>query len=292
MLQSMTGFGKSEVVFGNKNYIISLKSVNSKSADINIKLPSAYRDKENEVRTFLVSELQRGKIDLFISTDTGMDDSNEGVSINEGLLKTYLAKFMKVSEGLNVSDDTLFTLSSRMPNVFTQERQEIDENEWKQLMLGINDASNQLMDFRKQEGGVLEKDLSLRINRILSLAEDIKPFEQERIDTVKARLEKQLEQNISADSINRDRFEQELIYYFEKFDITEEKVRLNAHCNLFLETMKEDESRGKKLAFIAQEIGREINTIGSKANHASIQKLVVEMKDELEKIKEQLFNIL
>ena len=244
------------------------------------------------MRSFLVSSLQRGKIDLYISTDSGSEDLSEGMSINEALLKTYLAKLMKVSEGLNISDDNLFTLASRMPNVFTQEKQEIDEKEWSELMSGIETATKQLVDFRKQEGGVLEKDLSKRITSILSLAEDIKSFEQERIDSIKERLDKQLEQSLSSENINRDRFEQELIYYFEKYDITEEKVRLNAHCQLFLETMSDNESRGKKLGFIAQEMGREINTIGSKANHAAIQKLVVEMKDELEKIKEQLFNIL
>ena len=162
-VKSKNRFGKSEVVFGNKNYIISLKSVNSKTADINIKLPTSYRDKENDVRSFLVSSLQRGKIDLYISTDSGSEDLGEGMSINEALLKTYLAKLMKVSEGLNISDDNLFTLAYRMPNVFTQEKQEIDEKEWSELMSGIETATKQLIDFRKQEGGVLEKDLSIRI---------------------------------------------------------------------------------------------------------------------------------
>jgi uncharacterized protein (TIGR00255 family) len=290
MLQSMTGFGKSEVSFGKKSFTILLKSVNSKNADLNIKLPGIYREKEHDIRSLLQREVQRGKVDLFITSESLMNDQVN--TINRSIFQAYFNDLKKLAEDTSVSEDVLFTISSRMPNVLSQEKEELDENEWKAIEKGISEAIQSFIDFRNKEGAVLEKDLSARVYKILSLLEDIIPFEKERIETIKSKLESQLEKMVSAEQINRDRFEQELIYYFEKLDITEEKVRLTAHCNLFIETMHENESQGRKLGFISQEIGREINTIGSKANHAGMQQIIVEMKDELEKIKEQLFNIL
>jgi uncharacterized protein (TIGR00255 family) len=289
MVQSMTGFGKAEVICEKKSYSIIVKSVNSKNADLNIKLPSLYRDKENEVRTKLLALLQRGKVDLYISSERSPGEQT--VKINRGIFNAYVDDLKELSSESDISDDTIFKIASRLPNVLSQEAEEVDDNDWVKLAGGIDEAIEQLIQFRKKEGSVLEKDLSQRARNILGRLTDIEPFEQERIDTIKQRLESQLEQ-VDAEKINRDRFEQELIFYFEKFDITEEKVRLTAHCNLFHETMNEKESQGRKLGFISQEMGREINTIGSKANHSKIQQLVVEMKDELEKIKEQLFNIL
>lgn len=290
MIQSMTGFGKADVSIRDKSYRVSLKSVNSKNVDFNIKLPSAFKDKEGEVRLALGKELQRGKIDLFISVDSS--ESEAGLQIDEAMLKTYLARYMELSKGLNISDDTLFTLASKMPNVLVQKSDEDDEGDWTKLMQAILSAANQLIEFRMQEGAKLEHDLSARLENIQALLLQIEPHEKERIVVIRERLEKQLEEVGDVQNINRDRFEQELIYYLEKLDITEEKVRLKSHCSLFKETLEGAESQGRKLGFISQEMGREINTIGSKANNAEIQKIVVDMKDELEKIKEQLFNIL
>lgn len=290
MLQSMTGFGKSEVLFGKKSFTILLKSVNSKNADLNVKLPGIYREKEHDVRSMLQREVQRGKVDLYISYESVAGEQVN--TINRQIFNAYLNDLKNLAENTSVSEDILFTIASRMPNVFSQEKETLDENEWKAIESGLTEAIQHFIDFRNKEGAVLQADLSARIYKILSLLEDIIPFEKERIESIKSKLESQLEKMVSADQVNRDRFEQELIYYFEKLDITEEKVRLTAHCNLFIETMQENESQGRKLGFISQEIGREINTIGSKANHAGMQQIIVEMKDELEKIKEQLFNIL
>jgi len=289
MVQSMTGFGKAEVVCNKKSYSITIKSVNSKNADFNIKLPGQYRDKEHEVRAKLLSLVQRGKVDLYISTDRSSTDLAS--KINRDIFNTYFEDLKELSKESNIAEEVLFTIASRLPNILSQEVEEVDENDWKILSSGIDEAIDQLVQFRKKEGSVLEKDLSSRVKGIVKRLDGIRPFEKERIDTLKGRLNAQLDQ-IDAEKVNRDRFEQELIYYFEKFDITEEKVRLVAHCDLFSETLNEKNSQGRKLGFISQEMGREINTIGSKANHVKIQQLVVEMKDELEKIKEQLFNIL
>lgn len=285
----MTGFGKSEVVCEKKSYSITIKSVNSKTADFNVKLPIQFREKEHEVRAMLLGSVQRGKVDLFISSDRSPE--NLLTKINRAVFNTYFNDLKELSEGSDVSEDVLFSIAGRMPNILSQEAEEIDDAEWNKLASGIKEAIEQLVQFRKKEGSVLEKDLLQRANGIIVRLEGIQPFEKERIDTLKTRLNTQLDQ-LDAEKVNRDRFEQELIYYFEKFDITEEKVRLIAHCDLFKETLNEKDSQGRKLGFISQEMGREINTIGSKANHIKIQQLVVEMKDELEKIKEQLFNIL
>ncbi len=290
MLLSMTGFGKSDVSFNNRTYNINLKSVNSKNADFNIKLPSAYRDKEGDVRAILAKHVRRGKVDLFVAVDNSENETTSNV--NESLLKTYLAQLMQTSKGLNVSDDSLFNIALKMPNVISNEKEEQDDNEWKKILEAIEKAVLALVDFRTNEGRVLQEDLSNRVDKISELLEKIIPFESERVDSVKERIRGHLDQLEENDKVNKDRFEQEIIYYLEKLDITEEKVRLKAHCELFTKTMNEDQSQGRKLGFVAQEMGREINTIGSKANHAGIQQIVVDMKDELEKIKEQLFNIL
>jgi len=289
MVQSMTGFGKAEVICENKAYSITIKSVNSKTADLNIKLPSLYRDKENEVRSKILALLQRGKIDFYISGEKSPGDG--AVKINRAVFNAYFKDMKELSAESDISDEAIFSIVSRLPNILSQEVDGVDENDWKKLAGGMDKAIDQLIQFRKKEGTVLEKDLTQRVKGIVSRLDEIEPFEKERIDKVRDRLENQLEQ-VDAEKLNRDRFEQELIYYLEKFDITEEKVRLTAHCDLFFETLNEKDSQGRKLGFISQEMGREINTIGSKANHSKIQQLVVEMKDELEKIKEQLFNIL
>lgn len=285
----MTGFGKSEVTFQDKSFVIQLKSVNSKSADVSIKLPGLFREKENEVRSFLSKELQRGKIDLYISTQTS--EESPAFKINKSVLLSYFNDLKEISSDKGISDDVLFTLAGKMPNILAHENEEPDDEMWSALFAGIERAAQLLTEFRRTEGHTLEKDLQMRITHLLSLLEDIKPYESERIETIKSRLNTQLSQLTNTENVNRDRFEQELIYYIEKLDITEEKVRLQSHCKMFTDTMNETESQGRKLGFISQELGREINTIGSKANHPAIQKLVVEMKDELEKIKEQLFNI-
>lgn len=290
MLLSMTGFGKDEVTFEHKSFSVQLKSVNSKTADLSIKIPGPFREKENEIRSNLIKELQRGKIELYISTQA--KENNQSYTINNEAFNAYYSALKKLSLDKKISDDTLFSLASKMPNVLSQESESIDENEWVALSKGIDNAIKELKAFRATEGKGLENDLKKRVSTIQALLEKIKDWEKERVDTIKSKLESQLNQVNEPDKINRDRLEQELIYYFEKLDITEEKVRLKSHCDLFNETINQTESQGRKLGFIAQEMGREINTIGSKANNSNIQKVVVEMKDELEKIKEQLFNIL
>lgn len=290
MIYSMTGFGKAEVNYGNKSYVITIKSVNSKVADLTIKLPYAHRERENDVRSTLMNGLQRGKIDLFVNADSGSTDQN--ISVNQRVFKAYLKDLKKSAKGQKVSDDTLFSLAVKMPNVLSQEKAEADESEWTEIEKAILIAMNQVSEFRKKEGNTLEKELNQRLENILNFLENIKQWETERLESVKKKIQDKLVQTVGADGFNRDRLEQELIFYIEKLDITEEKVRLLAHCNLFTDTIRENTSQGRKLGFITQEMGREINTIGSKANHARIQQTVVEMKDELEKIKEQLFNIL
>lgn len=290
MLQSMTGFGQAEKNHDAGSISITVKSVNSKNADINVKLPAVYREREVELRSKLADELQRGKIELqvFITANQG----EKAYTINREVLEAYIRQLKEIAGDRKITDDNLLALASRMPNVMNQEEDESNEEEWNLISEGIGEAIEKMKAFRKQEGANLQADLEKRVVRILSLLEDIRPYESERIENVRQRLNAQMEKSEMAEKADRDRFEQELIYYFEKLDITEEKVRLKAHCDLFNEVMGQNESQGRKLNFVAQEMGREINTIGSKANHQDIQKIVVEMKDELEKIKEQLFNIL
>ncbi|MFH1936697.1 MAG: DUF1732 domain-containing protein [Bacteroidota bacterium] len=272
---------------------IEIKSLNSKGLDLNLRIPSWFREKELDIRNML-SILQRGKIDLFISSDATGDALP--YSLNKSLAHRYFEALKELQHEFSEENpEGLLPLVIRMPDILQSDREEIDPAQWEVIRSNLEMALGAVQQFREQEGSILQEDLSAHVKSILSLLREIEPLEKERQEQVRGNLRKALDQFLATNGavqLDSNRFEQELIYYLEKMDFTEEKVRLNKHCDYFLETMAETESQGKKLGFICQEIGREINTLGSKASHAGIQKIVVQMKDELEKIKEQLLNIL
>ena len=286
----MTGYGKAECEVQSKKITVEIKSLNSKQLDLNIKIPSIYKEKEFEIRNELSRELVRGKVDFYISTDTAIEETS--VSVNTKVLRSYYQQVAETAKELNLTlPDDILTSLLRLPDALKSEKQEMTDEEWNAILSNTKSAIVLLNQFRIQEGNALEKDILDRINLITSLATDLEPFETQRIEKLKMRIKQSLAE-LSIEKVDQNRFEQELIYYIEKLDITEEKVRLANHCSYFLETIADTESSGKKLAFIVQEIGREINTIGSKANDADMQKIVIRMKDELEKIKEQINNVL
>lgn len=291
MIKSMTGFGKAACVYKNKKLMIEIKSLNSKFLDINARIPNGYRDKELDLRGLISSRLQRGKVDFTITLEESGEFSN--YSINKGLAMKYYRELKEVAEEMKTAEFADFLpLIIRLPDIMVSSKVEIDEAEWKTLVDAVGAALDKIDEFRAEEGTSLKKDLEYRTSKILKLLDEVTPFEKERIENLKARIKKDLYELADQEDVDKNRFEQELIYYLDRMDITEERVRLKKHCKYFLETMEDDESQGKKLGFISQEMGREINTLGSKASHAGIQKIVVQMKDELEKVKEQLFNIL
>jgi uncharacterized protein (TIGR00255 family) len=291
MVTSMTGYGKATKDLGSTKITVQIKSLNSKGIDLNVKLPSLYREKELEVRSMLSNLLQRGKIDMMLTAEN--QDETSKLSINKELFKSHYTALKQLKADLGDTDPSdLIRLVCGLPDVMVTETKELDENEWKSIMEVIKEAVKQLELFRQQEGDVLKEEFTLRVSTIAQLLEDVKLYEEDRIKTVRERITKHLDELISADNYDKDRLEQELVFYMEKFDVTEEKVRLKGHCDYFISTMNEDGAQGKKLGFISQEMGREINTLGSKANDSNIQKLVVGMKDELEKIKEQVLNTL
>lgn len=287
MIQSMTGFGKHVIQLPSKKITVELKSLNSKSIDLNARMPGAYREKELEIRKIIASSLVRGKVDfgLYIET-TGVETAAQ---INEEVVKGYIKQLDSIS-GNQGDMAQLLEIAMRMPDTLKTERADIDENEYKVILEALKEALSEINKFRSEEGDVLEQDFVNRIETLKNLLEAVVEMDPDRQSDVRQRLDKAVG-DIKAD-LDSNRFEQELIYYLEKYDITEEKVRLANHLDYFAKTMKSDDSNGKKLGFISQEIGREINTIGSKANYAPMQQLVVQMKDELEKIKEQMLNVL
>lgn len=285
MIQSMTGYGKEVVQLPSKTITIEIKSLNSKSLDLNTRVPSAYRDKELEIRDLLAKSLERGKIDFILTIETsGAETSTQ---LNEIIVKQYIDQLANVVNGDPVE---LLKMAVRMPDALKSEREEVDDKEYKAILKGVEKALKAINKYRTDEGKVLEKDFLVRTKTISKLLEQVKVLDPERISAVKERLRKAISE--LKEKVDENRFEQELIYYLEKYDITEEKVRLKNHLDYFEESLKSHESNGKKLGFITQEIGREINTIGSKANYAPMQQVVVQMKDELEKIKEQALNVL
>ncbi len=286
MVQSMTGFGKATLQLPTKKITVEIKSLNSKNFDLNVRIPSAYREKEFIVRNQIAQKLERGKIEFSIFSEFTAEETAS--KVNAPIVKGYIKQMQEILPEADITE--LMKMAVRMPDAIKVERDEIDENEWSAIQQGINEAILLLNDFRKTEGQILQADFEHRIEKIRSLMIKTISFDKERVEIIKSRLRDALEELKVA--VDENRFEQELIYYLEKLDITEEKVRLENHLNYFLETMKTGSSNGKKLGFIAQEIGREINTMGSKSNHSEMQKLVVQMKDELEKIKEQLLNVL
>jgi len=289
MIQSMTGYGKAELNLKNANFTIEVRSLNSKQIDVSVKISSIYRDKEIGLRKLLSEKLQRGKIELSIWKESSV--SNAKYTLNTELIKEYFQQIEGISNSLNLNSKDIMPSLLKMPEVLTKGEGKSDENEWEEIVKGISIAIENTLQFRLDEGKKLEEDIASRINKLTALLIEITPFAKGRIEKVKKSLSNKLAK-IDTKDIDKNRFEQELIYYLEKQDIAEEQVRLDAHLNYFILTMKTDYPNGKKLGFIGQEIGREINTIGSKSSDSEMQKIVVQMKDELEKIKEQLLNIL
>lgn len=285
MIESMTGYGKTVLQLPTKKISIELKSLNSKNLDINARMPSAYRAKELDIRKLIAKHLVRGKVDFSLYVEiTGEDTSSK---INKTVVQEYIKQLKEVVDG----DTTeLLKMAIRLPDAVTTERDDIDEEEWSSIENGINEAITKIVNYRKDEGAILKADFTNRISTLRDLLNQVIQMDPDRIDGVRARLEKGIAD--IKEKVDENRFEQELVYYIEKFDITEEKVRLDNHLDYFIKALNSNDSNGKKLGFITQEIGREINTIGSKSNYAPMQKLVVQMKDELEKIKEQLLNVL
>ncbi|MGB0881608.1 MAG: YicC/YloC family endoribonuclease [Vicingaceae bacterium] len=291
MIKSMTGFGKATGEINNKKITVEVKSLNSKQADISVRMPSYYKEKELTLRSLINKELQRGKIELNLYAELLGENSN--LNLNQALFEKYYNEFNSAANNVNPNHNSdIVAIVSKLPDVMKSERTELNKDEWNNVLEVIKKALSEINDFRITEGKSLDNELKLRVNNISDLLKQVEKYEQERIETVKARIITNLKEVVDDKKIDQDRFEQELIYYIEKYDVTEEKIRLAQHCKYFIETMDSSISEGKKLGFICQEMGREINTLGSKANHSELQKIVVQMKDELEKIKEQILNIL
>ncbi|ARV09560.1 YicC family protein [Winogradskyella sp. PC-19] len=286
MIQSMTGYGKSVLQLPTKKITIELKSLNSKNLDLNARMPSMYRAKELDIRKLIAKHLVRGKVDFSLYVEVTGDDSS--TKINTTVVKEYIKQLKDV---INTGEETEYLkMAVRLPDAITTERDEIDEDEWSAIETEINNAIERIKTYRKDEGETLKQDFESRIATLRDLLNQVIKMDPDRIDGVRTRLEKGIAD--IKEKVDENRFEQELVYYIEKFDITEEKVRLDNHLDYFISSLNSEDSNGKKLGFISQEIGREINTIGSKSNYAPMQKLVVQMKDELEKIKEQMLNAL
>lgn len=291
MLQSMTGFGKATCEYNNKKIVIEVKSLNSKQLDVSIKIPNLYRGKELEIRNEISQKLERGKIDfsLFIE-NAGKETATQ---FNQTIIEGYYQQINDLSEYLGINPpNNWFDIFLRLPDSLKTEISELDENEWQAVKKAIQQAFDELKAFRMQEGKAIENVFYNKISNIQQLLNEIAPFEAERIEKIKEKLKEELESISDKVDYDKNRMEQELIYYIEKLDINEEKSRLQNHLNYFIQVLEEEQAQGKKLGFIAQEIGREINTLGAKANHSEIQKIVVKMKDELEQIKEQVLNVL
>jgi uncharacterized protein (TIGR00255 family) len=290
MIKSMTGFGRKDLEFPGKKITIEIKSLNSKQLDLNLKLPSYYREKEFELRSLLARELVRGKVDFSIYIDF-VNDERENL-INRDLFAAYLTqlKHLAKEHSIKLKYEPVIQTILRLPDVLKAERIELNADEWAMVSKAVTEAIGQFNQFRDQEGKALQQDFEHRIAAIAQRLDSIEPYEKERVEAVKTRLSDAFAE--LSNQPDPDRFQQEVIFYLEKLDVNEEKVRLRNHLKYFTSTINEEENVGRKLGFIAQEMGREINTLGSKANHAAIQKFVVEMKDELEKIKEQVLNVL
>ena len=285
MIKSMTGYGKSVIQLPTKKITVELKSLNSKNLDLNTRVPSSYREKELEIRKLISKSLVRGKVDFNLYIEVTGEKTT--AKVNEGVVKQYMNQLKNIS---SVAEVELLKMAVKMPDSMKTEREEIDAGEFKNILEAVNEALTALNHYRSDEGTVLGNDFKIRIKNISELLIKVEAVDSERMTIVKNRLRKAVED--LKEAVDENRFEQELIYYLEKYDITEEKVRLKNHLNYFNEALASSDSNGKKIGFICQEIGREINTIGSKSNHAPMQQLVVQMKDELEKIKEQSLNVL
>ncbi|MDR3218849.1 MAG: YicC family protein [Dysgonamonadaceae bacterium] len=289
MIQSMTGFGKAETEFQGKKITIEIKSLNSKQLDINTRIPNVYREKEIDIRNMLLQSIERGKIDFTIYIDT--NDKSFANRINPNVIKNYYDDVKEIAKNLAIEPPIdWLSLLLHLPDTIKAEVAELNENEWLAIRHTIETALKALVEFRTQEGFMLEKIFINKIENIKQLSKKIEEYEPERVEKIKSRLQDSLQKLET--QYDENRFEQELIFYIERLDINEEKSRLNNHLKYFLETLHNENSQGRKLGFIIQEMGREINTLGSKSNHAAMQKIVIQMKDELEQIKEQILNVL
>lgn len=287
----MTGYGKATSAFGSKKINVEIKSLNSKSMDLSIRIAPIYREREMELRNIIVRTLERGKVDLYIWIEK--DEGEDATPINTALVESYCNQIRAVSEKCHIPlPQDWFATVLRMPDVLAKtDVQKLEEDEWTVVCSTVEEALRQLVDFRKQEGAALEKKFTEKLDNIERLLKSVEPYEKERVSKIRERITDALERVLSID-YDRNRLEQELIYYIEKLDISEEKQRLANHLEYFRKTMADGHGQGKKLGFIAQEMGREINTTGSKSNHAEMQNIVVQMKDELEQIKEQVLNVM
>lgn len=290
MIRSMTGYGKAEVTTEKFYVKVEMRSLNSKFFDLNLRCPSQFRDKEMVLRNFLSEKLQRGKVDVQVVFESV--GAVQSFSINKKLIQTYVKDLKSALPDALINMDTLLSIAMKMPDVISTAKDENFEKEWETVIEVSQKAIDEFNNFRENEGKELRKDFEARVKTILNLIVEAEKFEGERMETIKTRMRNGLTEAGSGKQFDENRFEQELIYYIERMDFSEEKQRLRTHCDFFMKTTGENDSNGRKLNFISQEMGREINTLGSKANHAEIQKLVVQMKDELEKIKEQLLNVL
>jgi|TARA_B110000858_G_scaffold173450_1_gene205283 uncharacterized protein (TIGR00255 family) len=288
MIQSMTGYGKAVLQLPTKKVTIEIKSLNSKNLDLNVRIPSYYKEKELAVRKKLASALVRGKIDFSIYVEMTSDETS--TKVNKSVVKQYIEQLRNTIDAERASDVVLLEMAIRMPDALTTEREELDENEWDLINQNIDIAITEIVQYRIDEAASLEVDFRERIANINTYLDEVKALDSDRVENVKTRLKKAID-DLKVDT-DENRFEQELIYYLEKLDINEEKVRLANHLDYFLQTLASEDSNGKKLGFIVQEMGREINTTGSKANYAPMQKAVIQMKNELEQIKEQILNVL
>lgn len=292
MLYSMTGFGKSQLAFKNKTIIVEVRSLNSqKGLDLSLKFSTQFREQEYALRNLISDKLQRGKVDVYVTIEK--EDHTPEVMLNKRVIKAYYRELKQIADEVGAPTDNLLATILQLPEVAAGSTEESDEEEWKAVEKAIMQAIEGLNEFRKEEGKMLTDDMLGRIALIDKYSIEVKALDKGRIDDIKARLQTNIESAIGKDKIDPNRLEQELVYYIEKLDVTEELTRLKAHCGYFRDAVEsKDDLKGRKLNFISQEIGREINTLGSKASHAAIQKIVVNMKDELEKIKEQINNIL
>ncbi|MBN8684462.1 MAG: YicC family protein [Chitinophagales bacterium] len=291
MLLSMTGYGRAGGSFGEKMITVEIRTLNSKLTDVKLRIPGEYKEKEVELRKQITDHAERGKIEVNI--DVQNLDGSVNVSLNEALFKGYYRELSRLVNELGMQNSDLLQSILRIPNVVSSPAGEVDEDEWEAVTGVVGLALDHLRHFRRQEGKALEADLRLRVANILLLLAEIAPYEQQRLTRMRERLQGNLEENFKKDKIDTNRFEQEILYYLEKMDINEEKVRLEQHCKYFIEQVENPKvSAGRTLGFLSQEMGREINTLGAKAYDADVQRLIVQMKDELEKIKEQLANIL
>lgn len=285
MILSMTGFGRAETVYKGKKITVDIKSLNSKNFDLNVKVPLRYKEKEFDIRKLLNDKILRGKVDCYISCES-LEDSNE-VTINQDIVKNYMTQLREV--GSDATEFELLKMAVRMPDVLSTKSSELEDDEWKALLEVVQESVDRFIEFRQTEGNQLAEEIEKIVQNIEYNLSEVAQYEEERIQPIKDRYLSALK---NFENVDETRYYQEMVYFVEKLDISEEKVRLSQHIKYYLEVMKNEDFNGKKLGFIAQEMGREINTLGSKANHSEIQKLVVEMKDDLEKIKEQTLNVL